>query len=667
MIDLGRRECDHLGVHRRFKPRLLIAGMLALVGGSATGQPPAEQPESARASDTQTPEREPIPHRGHHSGLIAVDRHGLLVVETHEGALLRVDPQGKLLATLRFSPGLGELVHDGGDRVYLADRSGDRVVRIATGDGTQLTEANATTLREPFGLALTPDGNTLLVTSVADHALVVLDANTLQEQWRVELAAEPRPVAVSADGRQAVVGFLTSGALAFVDLRKRTVSWRSLDPRDHVIIDEETFIFENDHTEETFEHVVETMRIGEARSRYRVPVETGRRYARNVARVAYVGDQALALHQLATPQLRRIPPEVHEDSYGGGSVSGERVPPLVYRMALIDEPGTVSSQLRTVTLDLHLPRALAYDEKEDRLFVGGYGNDEVWVISEASQPSAYRSSVIRVDDGTRCGIDGLAFSNHDDLELLWIHCEFTRSLIRVGERALNWAPPEQWLRTEPLLPDGRGPGVLVGAELFRRGGDHRLSEHGALACAACHPEGRADGLTWRLGSSILQVPILAGRINETEPYKWDGQDATLADSLRHTIGRLGGHPDSFSEEQLEGLAAYLRSLPPPRSPTPADAQAIARGRAVFEATGCDACHLGKAFTDRERHALATSLGNVDTPSLLGLAQSAPYYHDGSAVNLEALVDNRSTIHDMADMSQLSAEQKADLVAYLGSL
>jgi mono/diheme cytochrome c family protein len=642
----------------------LVIVALASASGSVHGQSPA--PADPKPSTSISAKPEPAMVRGHHGSLIAADQHGLLVVDTHEGVLLRVDLQGVVQATLRFAPGLGELVQDDKDRVYLADRAGDRVVRIAA-DGKQLAEAGAATLREPHGLALTPDGASLLVTSLADHALVMLDAETLTEQWRVELVAEPRPVAVSPNGRQAVVGFLSSSALAFVDLETRAVEWRSLDPRDHVIIEEHEVAPSFDEFDEFEGGKFETMRIGEARSRYRVPVETGRRYARNVARVAYIGDQAIALHQLATPQLRRIPPRTHSDSYGGGGiVQGENISPLIYQMAWIAEPGTIGSTVRSVSLlNFHLPRAIAYDSAHDRLYIAGYGNDMMLAIADASQPSAHLLARTQVDDGRSCGIDGLVVTGEGEQQTLWVHCEFTRALIRVGVDATGFTM--QWTRGESLIPDSRGADVVAGAELFRRGGDARVSDSGQLACAACHPEGRADGLTWRLGTSILQVPILAGRIVDTEPYKWDGQDTSLANSLHHTIGRLGGDADALESGQLVALAAYLRSLAPPRPPTPPDAEVLARGRAAFEQAACDACHVGEAFTDRERHPLDTSLGKVDTPSLRGLGQSAPYYHDGSAVDLAALVDNRTNIHDMADTSALSAQQKADLVAYLRSL
>jgi cytochrome c peroxidase len=61
------------------------------------------------------------------------------------------------------------------------------------------------------------------------------------------------------------------------------------------------------------------------------------------------------------------------------------------------------------------------------------------------------------------------------------------------------------------------------------------------------------------------------------------------------------------------------------------------------------------------------MDNVDTPSLIGLAASAPYYHDGSAATLEALLADRGLVHGMADASELSDAQIADLVAYLETL
>jgi hypothetical protein len=47
--------------------------------------------------------------------------------------------------------------------------------------------------------------------------------------------------------------------------------------------------------------------------------------------------------------------------------------------------------------------------------------------------------------------------------------------------------------------------------------------------------------------------------------------------------------------------------------------------------------------------------------------SAPYYHDGSASNLEALLRESGTIHGMGRVNQLSDTQMTDLVAYLETL
>src|SRR5690606_17887463 len=113
-------------------------------------------------------------------------------------------------------------------------RAAGRVIRVSPGDasGKGLAEAAAVELGEPHGLALTPDGGTLLVTDVSEHELVALDTSTLAVRWRVELEPEPRAVAVSRDGSTAAVGFLSSGSIAFVELDPggAQVDWRALDP-----------------------------------------------------------------------------------------------------------------------------------------------------------------------------------------------------------------------------------------------------------------------------------------------------------------------------------------------------------------------------------------------------------------------------------------------------
>ena len=56
-----------------------------------------------------------------------------------------------------------------------------------------------------------------------------------------------------------------------------------------------------------------------------------------------------------------------------------------------------------------------------------------------------------------------------------------------------------------------------------------------------------------------------------------------------------------------------------------------------------------------------------TSSLVGLARSAPYYHDGSAATLAALLAERAAVHGMSETVALTATQRQDLIAYLETL
>ncbi|MEX1366934.1 MAG: hypothetical protein AB1Z98_27655 [Nannocystaceae bacterium] len=606
------------------------------------------------------------PHPGSHGGTVIVDAHGLLVVERNAGQVVRCDRDGNPKSGLELHQGLGEIVRDGGGAVFVADRSADRVLALDPGDeqGKGLAVSRSVEIAEPHGLGLTPDGATLLVTSVANQELVAVDVATFTVSWRRHLAPEPRGVAVSSDGRSAAVGFLSSSAVATVELAAagESVRWHSLDPRDRVHIEEEQ--------DEDFVSSVASLR--EARSRFQVPSDTGRRQARNAYAVGFIGDDLLvAPHQLATPQMKFRPQEEMDDSYGGGAVS---VPPLVHRVATISGVGTATSRMVSAQYSVHQPRGLAYDAGRDAMFLGGYGDDRVLAVVDASQqlPFVLWQANVGGRGDDACGVDGLAVDGDD----LFIHCELSRRIIRLDLEGFTVGGSEvglaegAWRAGPQLAASLRSELVERGAELFRRGGDSRLSDNGALACASCHPEGRADGLTWRLGKSILQTPILAGRVVGTAPYKWDGQDEDLDASLHHTISRLGGFPERLGRRDFEGLTAYITSMSPPRPATEIDAEAVARGRELFASKdlACDACHDGDKLTDGQQYPLGkTRFGATDTPSLIGVAHSAPYYHDGSAGDLRTLLTDRGTVHDMAELGSLSEQQVSDLDVFLRTL
>jgi hypothetical protein len=609
------------------------------------------------------------PTAGNQGSTIAADATGLWIAERNAGALIRCDHAGVVRSITPLHAGLGELLLDHtGRSLLLADRQANRVLRFSIA-GDVATQTAELELVEPHGLALSPDGATLLVTSVANRELVAVDPVTMKVRWRVELLSEPRAVAISPDGRTALVGFLSSGSLARVDLASqgKRVSWHSLSPRDELEIDPES-ARESDFSPHTIAEV-------EPNSRFEVPNDVGRRHARNVFALRFIGDGlAVALHQLSTPQMklireRELDSDDEEDTdnervdpYGGGI---DEIDPAEYWQSRIASPTRAGLiEMDQNRISINQPRAFAYDPTRDILYIAGYGDDALIAIRQASLESPIVEWEATLGRGSACGIDGLALAG----DSLFVHCELARSFVRVdldpNSVAHRPVPARDWFRSDALAPSLRSDEVERGAELFRRGEDWTLG--GSLACSSCHPEGRSDGLSWRLGRVIMQTPILAGRLSGTAPYKWTGEDPSLLESFEHTLARVGGDPKKISDADFAALEAFLLSLPPPQPPSSLDLAAHARGRELFE-RDCCGCLAGERTTNGEQYELTTTLAEVDTPSLIGLAHSAPYYHDGSAIDLETLLDDRGSIHDMIDSSSMSREQQNDLITYLRSL
>ncbi|HET7617825.1 MAG TPA: c-type cytochrome [Gemmatimonadaceae bacterium] len=142
-------------------------------------------------------------------------------------------------------------------------------------------------------------------------------------------------------------------------------------------------------------------------------------------------------------------------------------------------------------------------------------------------------------------------------------------------------------------------------------------------------------------------------------------------------------PDRVTPK-LPALLDYQLSLEAPAPPPGSfDRVAARRGQHVFRDAGCATCHRGPAFTDvlsgpkdlrpllhsprsvgqDPRYAQRTATGKYRTSPLRGVWQHPPYFHDGSAPDLLAVVNH----YDRLFRLHLTPQQKADLVEYLKSL
>ncbi|TNE48863.1 MAG: c-type cytochrome [Deltaproteobacteria bacterium] len=309
--------------------------------------------------------------------------------------------------------------------------------------------------------------------------------------------------------------------------------------------------------------------------------------------------------------------------------------------------------------------------------------------------------------------EGLALSADD--RYLYVNSYMARKVVVFDVSSFDTTPkPIESLTIptkEPLSPE-----LLLGKRLFNDSSDTRLSKENYIACAHCHLEGDSDHLVWdftQRGEGLRNTISLLGRKGTGDgPIHWSGNFDEIQD-FEHDIRAAFGGKGLMSDEQfqqgtrnqtlgdkkagvskdLDALAAYLASLQthrqsPHRTDKGALSESALRGKTLFESSelGCVQCHKGARLTDSSfespgkplLHDVGTlkptsgkrlnqELKGIDTPTLHGLWDSSPYLHDGSAQTLNELFSTRNTSDKHGKTSQLSAQQRDDLVQYLLSL
>ena len=213
--------------------------------------------------------------------------------------------------------------------------------------------------------------------------------------------------------------------------------------------------------------------------------------------------------------------------------------------------------------------------------------------------------------------------------------------------------------------------------------------------------GRVGKFGWKAQFATLEEFVAAACANELglgTPTTTQGKSFAVPAHLAAASPPVA--PD-LSRKQFSALVAFCDTLPQPVETWPTDsigAANAARGKQLFESIGCAVCHpadIGKlkgVYSDFLLHAIeppqsgrgASGYGDLPsedpnhsdpeahewkTPPLWGVADSAPYFHDGGSPTLEtAILRHAGTAKPVAAAyDRLSREDQQALVAFLKTL
>ena len=320
--------------------------------------------------------------------------------------------------------------------------------------------------------------------------------------------------------------------------------------------------------------------------------------------------------------------------------------------------------------------AAAFGTYGSYLFVALEGNRMVAVIDAYRGEEQFRIPTGRAPSGVVMAPDGRTLFVHNFLDRT-VSIHDVSPLIERAENEASLIASVDVVGTERL-----DASVLLGKQLFHDALDPRLSRETYMSCASCHNDGGHDGRSWdfsQFGEGIRNTTTLRGQggtangvlhwtgnFDEVQDFEgqirdFAGGTGFLEDSVFNASTRADslGAPKAGLNADLDALAAYLDSLST-SDPSPVRAAAglsplAATGRDLFLAGDCTSCHEGSNTTDSAldvRHAIGSitsasggrrgeALDGFDTPTLLGVWDTAPYLHDGSADTLQDAITAHS--------------------------
>jgi YVTN family beta-propeller protein len=539
--------------------------------------------------------------------------------------------------------------------LYTANRSSGTVTAIDLGERRVVAELAVGELLSDFKkIPLQPR---YLATDESAHELVILadlDAK-LRVQQRVPVAPTPVSLVVSNDGRWCVVASLWSHRLTLVHLpndpQQRPTVAANLDlpfpPRCQLLVNDDRQLVVAD---------------------------------------AFGGKIAIVdPRQLALLHVRSIPAH----NIRGLALSSDRARLIVAQQLLNSLAHTVRNDVHwglVVSNDLrvlHLKNVLSADKNL-------FQDARMQPLGQAGNATGDPAGLLVTSRGDMVvslgGVGEIAYGTPDDLSL---------ERLKVGRRPMGMTASQngQFLYVANMWDDSVSvvdlsqprtvAEISLGARpeltLVQRGEilfyDASFSHDSWMSCHSCHTDGHTNGLlSDNLSDGSFGAPkrvlSLLGR-RDTAPFAWTGSSQTLATQVRKSIENTMRADDPPSEDEVLAIAAFVDSLPPPpsrdRLRNTLDERAVERGNQLFSELGCDGCHEPPTYTTPDTYdvQLEDREGNryFNPPSLLGVGQRAPYFHDNRASTLDAVF--RRWQHQVP--SDLGDQKLDDLLAFLKSL
>jgi YVTN family beta-propeller protein len=598
------------------------------------------------------------------------------------------------------------------DTVYVSNRGSRSVSVIRRGEWTEAARLEVGV--EPMSLGLSADGRTLYVvnTTMLDStetgSLMAFDTGTLGKLWELPVGDEPIGLAVMENDK-ALVTLHRQGEVVQLDLANRDRP-KLVKARTDIYEKANASKLRNDEEMSGMGRSTGLISFHPRGAADIIVTPDGERafvatrWARETSLTPGTNpnDPGPTPQPEPTPQPTPQPPSGGGGLYGGGGPCGTGAiasPGVITVDADSDNPivddlnggcdtGGDDKDYPPSTIvspdpshPIQGPIATAVDPTGAWLFVVNRETNNVAVIpTNRRSGSDLNFNAVRQLVRVGSGPNGIALTR--DGKKAYVYNAFDHTLTTlVGDgssRSMNIREEGPRLK---LAEDLLTPEQAMGRKLFFSAIDSRMTASNVgVACSTCHDSyGRDDGHTWGFPDGPRQTPTLAGRlITQTAPFHWSGEFPTLRDFLDVTVRqRMGG--GVVDAQMATQLAAFIDVLPTPDNPYKRSemTEAQLRGSQVFLRAGCDECHAGQALTNNKQANVGTfvttgddpdnaavRLRGLNTPSLLGLARSAPYLHDGSAATLKERMEKTRFTDQHGKTKQLTDAEIDDMIEFL---